>query len=100
MMTKRLEYPKLAVMFEPITIYGPNIIAADFDEWKRHRRIAGPSFSDKNNKLVHEETTQLTTELLDRWSAEGGKTVDIEHAVTFTSRLTVMITAIAGESYI
>jgi hypothetical protein len=47
---------------------------------------------------VHEETTQLTTELLSRWSADGGDVVKIEHAVTLTSRLTVMITAIAGES--
>jgi cytochrome P450 len=96
-MTRRLDYPKPAKMFEVITIYGQNIIAAEFDEWKRHRRIAGPSFSDKNNKLVHEETTQLTTELLDRWSTDGGEVVNIEHAVTFTSKLTVMITTIAGE---
>jgi hypothetical protein len=97
-MTKRLDYAKPAKMFEVITIYGPNLIAAEFDEWKRHRRIAGPSFSDMNNKLVHEETTQLTTDLLNRWSADGGEVVNIEHAVTFTSRLTVMITTIAGES--
>jgi hypothetical protein len=97
-MTKRLDYPKSPETFEPICIYGPNMIAAEFDEWKRHRRIAGPSFSDKNNKVVHEETTQLTTELLDRWAADGGEVVSIDHAVTYTSRLTVMITAIAGES--
>lgn len=95
-MTNRAEYPKPYKMFTGISIYGPNIVAADFDDWKRHRRVAGPSFSDRNNKLVYEETTQLTMELFDRWATEG-KVIKVEDAVTVTSKLSVMINCIAGE---
>jgi hypothetical protein len=98
MMAKRSDYPKPPKMFAVITIYGPNIIAAEFDEYKRHRRIAGPSFSDFNNKVVHEETTKHTTELFNRWSGDGDEVVNIEHAVTISSKLAVMITTNAGES--
>jgi cytochrome P450 len=93
-----LEYPKPVKMFEAVSIYGPNILASEFGEWKRQRRIADPSFGDRNNRLVHETTTQLTTELLDHWSADGCKVLSVEDVLPFTSKLTLMITAIAGKS--
>lgn len=96
---KKVDFPKPIKMFEAICIYGGNIVAAEFDEWRRHRRIAGPSFSDRNNKVVHEETTRLTEDLLDRWSAKGARVVNIDNVVTFTSKLTVMIISIAGFGY-
>lgn len=27
-------------------IYGPNVVTAEDDEWKRHRRISAPAFSE------------------------------------------------------
>jgi cytochrome P450 len=84
-------------MFGAVSIYGPNILASEFGEWKRQRRIADPSFSDRHNGLVHEETTRLTTDLLNRWSADGSEVLNVENVLTLTSKLIMMITASAGK---
>lgn len=87
-------------MYKAISMYGPNIVSAEFDEWKRHRRIAAPSFSEKNNRLVYEETARLTIELFDHWTADENGVVKVDNVVTFTSRLALMVISAAGESYV
>jgi cytochrome P450 len=85
-------------MYKSVSIFGPNIVASEFDEWKRHRRIAAPSFSEKNNRLVYEETTRIVTELFQLWSENGnGRVVEVENAVHLTSNLALMVISSAGE---
>lgn len=83
-------------MYKNISLYGPNIVATEFDEWKRHRRIAAPSFSERNNRLVYEETTRITMELFESWSASG-EMMKVDDAVTVTSRLALMVISAAGQ---
>ncbi|EKM52717.1 uncharacterized protein PHACADRAFT_149600 [Phanerochaete carnosa HHB-10118-sp] len=40
-------------------IFGGNIIASEGDEWKRHRKVAAPPFSERNNRLVWDETVKI-----------------------------------------
>jgi len=42
----RLKFPKAAENYVVLNFFGKNILTADFDEWKRHRKIAAPAFSE------------------------------------------------------
>lgn len=87
-------------MYEAISLYGPNVDSTEFNEWKRHRRIAAPSFNERNSRLVFEETTRIVGELFDIWSSKGdGETVKIDNMVTVTSRLALMVISAAGFGY-
>ncbi|KIM26467.1 hypothetical protein M408DRAFT_72781 [Serendipita vermifera MAFF 305830] len=98
--TNRIEFPKPIKMYKTISVYGPNIVATEFDEWKRHRRIAAPSFSEKNNRLVCEETSRITTELFNVWSAtEQDGIIIIDDMLSFTSRLALMVISAAGNYF-
>lgn len=87
-------------MYKSTSLYGTNVVATEFDEWKRHRRIVAPSFNERNNRLVYEETARISMELLDVWSANGeNETFKVDNVVTFTSRLALMVISAAGFGY-
>ncbi|KAF5318599.1 hypothetical protein D9619_010824 [Psilocybe cf. subviscida] len=48
-----------------ITLYGMNLVAADGDIWRRHRRIMGPAFNNELYKLVWSETLKIYSEMVD-----------------------------------
>jgi len=84
-------------VYKSLSLFGPNIVASEFDEWKRHRKVAAPSFNEKNNRLVYEETTRIVRELFQSWSADGGgRVVKVENVVELTSTLALMVISAAG----
>lgn len=99
--TNRPDFPKPLKMYKAVSIYGPNLVSTEFDEWKRHRRIVAPSFSEKNNRLVYDETTRIVGELFDSWdaAATADGTVKVDNAVAITSRLALMVISAAGFGY-
>jgi cytochrome P450 len=99
--TNRVDFAKPIKLYGSLSIFGPNLIASEFDEWKRQRRIAAPSFSEKNNRLVYEETTEIVTELFQFWSVNGnGRVVKVENVTDLTSDLALMVISAAGELFV
>ncbi|KIM26472.1 hypothetical protein M408DRAFT_193558 [Serendipita vermifera MAFF 305830] len=97
MTTNKGEFVKPVEMYIAASLYGPNLVASESDEWKRHRKIAAPSFSERNNRLVYDETTRITTEIFESWSNKGGgETVKVDNALTLTSKLALMVISAAG----
>ena len=80
-----MRFPKPLEIYELFDCFGANILTTDFGEWKRHRRIVAPAFSEvrdycralwhggdgptddlqKNNKLTFEESVRAITSLYD-----------------------------------
>ncbi|KAI0047499.1 614/534 cytochrome P450 [Auriscalpium vulgare] len=54
--SQRARFPKPGHFYTIVTCLGPNIISAVGAQWKTYRKIATPAFSEKNNKLVWDET--------------------------------------------
>ena len=46
MTTARARFPKPAREYEFISVYGPNIVTCEGEEWKKYRKICAPTFSD------------------------------------------------------
>lgn len=63
--------------------FGGNIVASEGDEWKRHRKICAPSFSEPNNRLVWDETVSVMNDLFNNpWG--GKQEVVSENALEIT----------------
>ena len=45
-MLARARFPKPAPEYEVISVYGPNIVASEGEEWKKYRKISAPAFSE------------------------------------------------------
>ncbi|KAI5475763.1 hypothetical protein MNV49_000852, partial [Pseudohyphozyma bogoriensis] len=66
-------------MYEVIAIWGGNLISTQGPEWKRHRKVVGPTFSEANNKSVWLETIRIC----DLWFAKMDAEMDATGADTF-----------------
>ncbi|EGO03674.1 hypothetical protein SERLA73DRAFT_101917 [Serpula lacrymans var. lacrymans S7.3] len=101
----RIVFRKDAVTYEPLNIYGKNIVGTDQGEWKRHRTVAAPAFSEANNALVWAETirimsdwfNQLDTAQRAEKSASNSLSSDLTvEMVAPMTQITLLITSVAG----
>lgn len=42
----RARWPKAIAQYAIVNFFGRNIVATEGDEWKKHRKIANPAFSE------------------------------------------------------
>jgi len=72
-------------------------VVTDFDEWKRHRKIVAPAFSEKNNKLAFEESLRIITSLYEGdWSGKQEVVVDDTLSLTMAASLMTISAAAFG----
>ena len=45
-MSNRFKFPKPLEMYKPLEPYGPHIVASDYNEWKRYRKVCAPAFAE------------------------------------------------------
>jgi cytochrome P450 len=71
--------------YQVLAVWGPNIVASEGETWKRFRKISAPAFSDRNNRLVWDETVKIMNELFDSPVMWGGKErIEVDHALHIT----------------
>ncbi|KZV90451.1 cytochrome P450 [Exidia glandulosa HHB12029] len=86
-------FPKPVELYELLLVFGSNIVASSGDLWKRHRRIAAPAFSERNNRLVWDESIRVVDEVFESW---GSGEVHISDAKAFTLNVTLLVLSIAS----
>ena len=67
-----MKFPKPVEMYDVLKFFGSNIVTSEFDEWKQHRKVAAPAFSEVRDsqqatfcpKTVRRKTTNLLSRLL------------------------------------
>ncbi len=77
--------------------YGPNLVATIGDDWRRHRKVAGPAFGEALNESMWRHAARFTDEWLDRLppaNAQGQHVVEATHAVH-----TVMLLVISAAGF-
>ena len=78
-------------------LYGPNILTTEHDEWRKHRRIAGPSFTERNNALVWESTIEIILGYFLKWNRDGkGSVVKVSDFMKVTTQIAFMVFCTAG----
>jgi cytochrome P450 len=77
--------------------FGPNIAMSDHDEWRKHRRIAGPSFTESNNVLVWESTIEIILGYFIKQNRDGkGSIVKVTNFTEVTTQIAHMVFSTAG----
>ncbi|KAI0940039.1 hypothetical protein AcV5_001254 [Taiwanofungus camphoratus] len=73
----RARFPKWLYQYKILTFYGSNIVVTEDDEWKRQRKITAPAFSERNNRLVWDETVRIVMDLCnDVWRGQDEIVID------------------------
>ncbi|KIJ53679.1 hypothetical protein M422DRAFT_775709 [Sphaerobolus stellatus SS14] len=53
-----------------LNVFGPNVVTTEGPEWKKHRRITAPTFSERNNRFVWDETMRVLDDMFDSWGRD------------------------------
>ena len=97
--TSRAKFTKPLGFYATLTIFGPNIVASEGEEWKKYRKVVAPAFSEvsashllsreakchcqRNNKLVWGVTTHIMMDLFDNVWGDRSEIV-VDHCVDIT----------------
>ncbi|EIM88971.1 cytochrome P450 [Stereum hirsutum FP-91666 SS1] len=91
----RARFPKPVHQYRVLLLFGGNIVASEGDEWKRYRKVAAPAFSEKNNKLVWDETVKIMVDMFHTlWNDAPEVTVD--HCIEITLPIALFVIGVAG----
>ncbi|KAI0656897.1 cytochrome P450 [Cubamyces menziesii] len=91
----RARFPKPPEIYEPLTAFGSNILVTEGEVWKRQRKIAAPAFSERNNRLVWDETIRILEDLFHNvW--EDKDVVEVDHVLDITVGITLLVIGVAG----
>lgn len=96
----RHRFPKPTELYKPLSLFGSNIIVSEHDEWRKHRKVASPAFSERNNALVFQETTRIVLNLFQMWEEQGkGNAIAIPDMTEITFDVAVQVIASAAFGY-
>ena len=77
--------------------YGPSMALTEHDEWRKHRRIAGPSFTESNNVFVWESTIEIVLGYFNKWNRDGkGSIIKVSDFTEVTTQIAFMVFSTAG----
>lgn len=88
-------FPKPNAFFAALQPFGPNILGSEGAEWRRHRRIANPSFNESNNRLVWDTSIETIVGFFDKWKGKGAVTVN--DVGEWTEQVALMVFCSAGK---
>ncbi|PVG01189.1 cytochrome P450 [Serendipita vermifera] len=69
--SNRTSFPKPVQFYKIINLFGSNILSTEGDEWRMHRKIVAKSFTERNNRLVWEQTISTVLDLFTTWERDG-----------------------------
>lgn len=95
--TRRNDFPKPTHVYTSVDIYGKNVVSTEGSEWRRHRKLTSPPFTEKNNTLVWSETIDQTQAMLKSWVGKDGQAdKSVERIMDDTMRLSLHVISQAG----
>jgi len=96
---RRNDFVKLVDRFRVVDMFGKSILTVEGQEWKRHKKVTAPSFSEKSNRLVFEESLRQAEGMINYWSSQGSNTIKdikIDDASTDAATLSFHVICAAG----
>ncbi|KAI9650798.1 hypothetical protein NHQ30_000829 [Ciborinia camelliae] len=70
--TRRKDFVKPTEMLNILNVYGPTITAAEGEEHRVFKKVASPSFNDKNFQSVWTSAIEQTEMMTEEWLDNGG----------------------------
>ncbi|KAF8070554.1 cytochrome P450 [Lyophyllum atratum] len=93
--SSRSRFPKPVHHYAILAFFGRNIVASEGEEWKKFRKISAPAFSDRNNRMVWDETVKIMNSLFeDVWGSQA--IITTGHCVEVTLPIALFVIGAAG----
>ncbi|KAH9035825.1 cytochrome P450 [Lactarius hengduanensis] len=93
--TSRARFPKPLRLYSALSVFGSNIVTSEGEEWKRYRTITAPAFSERNTRLVWDETSRIMFDLFDNVWGNSPEIV-LDHCVDITLPIALFVIGVAG----
>ncbi|KAL2919019.1 hypothetical protein HK105_201289 [Polyrhizophydium stewartii] len=71
--TRKTDFPKPIEFYGILDLFGRNVVTTEHAEWRRHRKVAAPQFSEKNNMFVHRETVRTVKDMFRAWDSTAAQ---------------------------
>ncbi|TQW00286.1 hypothetical protein V2A60_001384 [Cordyceps javanica] len=68
--SQREKFPKWTPMYEILRVFGSNLVTAEGNEWRQHRRLTAGYFTEANTALVFQESVRQSLSMLRLWTAD------------------------------
>lgn len=95
--TRRNDFPKPIWMYTSVDLFGKSVVSTEGHVWRQHRKVTSPPFTERNNKLVWDESLRQAQGMMTGWTAEGQKDSGaVENVATEAMRLSLHVISAAG----
>ncbi|KAH7417644.1 cytochrome P450 monooxygenase-like protein [Cadophora sp. MPI-SDFR-AT-0126] len=97
--TRKTDFLKPVQRYKIVDLFGKSILTQEGQEWKRHRKIVGPSFSEKSNRLVFEESVRQAEGMMSVWAEKKGNSrerMTVGNAAIDAATLSLHVICAAG----
>lgn len=81
-----------------LNCFGPNVITATGEDWRRHRKVTAAAFTERTNRLAWDEALRQAGQVLDYWKAAGPEGVKTTPRDCKTVALNILVSAGLGRS--
>ncbi|CDO70501.1 hypothetical protein BN946_scf184569.g44 [Trametes cinnabarina] len=93
--SSQARFPKMTQLYDLLATFGSNILVTEGEVWKRQRKIAAPAFSERNYRLVWDETIRIVEDMFQNvWGDKD--VVEIPHVLDITVGITLLVIGVAG----
>ncbi|KAG2154041.1 cytochrome P450 [Suillus clintonianus] len=90
-------FSKTDDMGRAFLFWGPSLVMAGAqDQWRKHRRIAGPAFNNDTYQLVWNASRKVYADMIDCEGWAEKATIDVPRIQTLTTKFTLLIIATCG----
>jgi hypothetical protein len=93
--SSRAKFPKPVELYSMLLAFGGNVIASEGEEWKRYRTATAPAFSERNTRLVWDETVRIMFDLFDNVWGDSPEIV-LDHCLDITLPIALFVVGVAG----
>jgi len=99
MISRRVDFVKPVEIYAIVDIFGSSILTTEGSDWKRHRKIVAPAFSEKSNAVVWRETLRQTVGMINVWSKLKGNDLGdmiVNDTAPYTALMALHVICAAG----
>lgn len=69
----RERFPKNVSQYVVLNLFGKNLVSTEGPEWRAHRKVASPGFSEHNNQMMFRESINQAHGMIGHWFKEGNE---------------------------
>ncbi|CAK4032165.1 hypothetical protein DOTSEDRAFT_73141 [Lecanosticta acicola] len=95
--SRRNDFPKPIWLYSSVDVFGKNVVSTEGANWRHHRKITSPPFTEKNNTLVWKESLVQAESMMAGWiDQKSDSTGTIWSVATEAMRLSLHVISRAG----